>query len=161
LIAGAEGGCDCGTVRYRLKARPFVVHCCHCRWCQRETGTAFALNAVIETTEVEMLGERPDRVELPSASGKGQSLFRCPDCTIAVWSHYHIGPGDRARFIRVGTLDNPDLLQPDVHIYVESKQPWVILPETTERFARFYSGKDIGRIYGADGAQRYRALSGR
>ena len=159
MTAGAEGGCDCRRIRYRLKARPFVVHCCHCRWCQRETGTAFALNGIVETTNVELLGERPDRIEMPSPSGKGQSMVRCPTCRVAVWSHYHIGPGDRACFVRVGTLDNPDLLPPDVHIYTESKQAWVILPETAEQFPQFYSGSDVLRIYGEEGAKRIKAVS--
>jgi hypothetical protein len=157
-MAFAEGGCDCGKVRYRLNRRPFVVHCCHCRWCQRESGSAFALNAVVEASEVELLGEAPERIDNPSNSGKGQTFLRCPHCKVAVWSHYHIGPGDKAMFIRVGTLDDPDLLPPDVHIYTASKQPWMTLPEGAEQFEAFYSGKDMPRLYGEDGAVRYKAL---
>lgn len=155
-----EGGCDCGKVRYRLLAEPFVVHCCHCRWCQRETGTAFALNAVVEASQVEVLGEAPERIDTPSESGRGQAIFRCPDCKVAVWSHYYIGPGDRANFIRVGTLDDPGTCPPDVHIYTASKQPWVIIPNGAEQFDGFYSGKDIPRLYGEEGAARWRALRG-
>jgi hypothetical protein len=151
------GQCDCGNVRYRLNDKPFVVHCCHCRWCQRESGTAFALNAVIETERVELLGEEPERIDTPSASGRGQAIFRCPTCKIAVWSHY-AGAGERAAFIRVGTLENPDACPPDVHIFTESKQPWVIIPPDAEQYPVFYSGKDIPRIYGDDGAARWKAL---
>ena len=155
----AEGGCDCRKVRYRLHAGPMVVHCCHCRWCQRETGSAFALNAVVETDKVELLGQAPERIDTPSESGKGQAILRCPACEVAVWSHY-AAAGEKTAFIRVGTLDNPELCPPDVHIYIESKQPWVVIPEGTERFEAFYSGKDIVRIYGEEGAARLRAARG-
>ena len=154
-----EGACTCRAVRYRLDSRPMFVHCCHCTWCQRESGTAFALNAVIEADRVELLGETPERVDTPSASGKGQAIFRCPDCKVAVWSHY-AGAGPKANFIRVGTLDDPARCPPDVHIFTASKQPWVVLPDNAEAFAVFYSGKDVPRIYGDDGAARWRALKG-
>lgn len=154
-----EGGCDCGKVRYRLKREPIVVHCCHCRWCQRESGASFALNAVIEAGEVELLGEPPERIVNPSASGQGQPILRCPSCMVAVWSHYS-SVGDRACFVRVGTLDDPDALPPDVHIFTASKQPWVILSHGAENFAEFYTGDDLLRIYGEGGAARWRALKG-
>ena len=110
-----DGGCTCGEVRYRLKRSPMVVHCCHCRWCQRETGTAFALNAMIETSCVSLLSGQPELVDTPSNSGKGQQIARCPHCHIAVWSQY-AGAGALLCFIRVGTLDSPDALPPDIHI---------------------------------------------
>jgi hypothetical protein len=156
-MATHEGGCACGQVRYRLAGEPIVVHCCHCRWCQRESGTAFALNAVIEAERVELISGEPERIDTPSASGKGQAVLRCPTCKVALWSHY-AGAGEKADFIRVGTLDDPDALPPDVHIFTDSKQPWVVLPERAEAFAIFYSGKDVARIYGEDGAARWRAL---
>lgn len=132
-----EGGCTCGEVRYRLTRSPMIVHCCHCRWCQRETGTAFALNAMIETDFVSLLSGKPEQVDTPSNSGKGQKIVRCPSCRIAVWSHY-AGAGDLLSFIRVGTLDSPDALPPDIHIYTASKQPWVILPPDTPAFKEYY-----------------------
>jgi hypothetical protein len=132
-----EGGCTCGKLRYRLTRLPMVVHCCHCRWCQRETGTAFALNAMIETSCISVLSGHTEQVDTPSNSGKGQKIIRCPDCSVAVWSHY-AGAGDILSFIRVGTLDNPDILPPDLHIYTESKQPWVVLPPGTPSFERYY-----------------------
>jgi hypothetical protein len=136
-IATFEGGCTCGEVRYRLIRSPIIVHCCHCRWCQRETGTAFALNAMIESNCVKLLKGKPERVDTPSNSGKGQAVIRCPSCHIAVWSHY-AGAGDLLSFIRVGTLDKPDELTPDIHIYTASKQPWVILPPETPAFEEYY-----------------------
>jgi hypothetical protein len=133
----AEGGCDCQRIRYRVVSRPLFVHCCHCRWCQRESGSAFALNAMIESDRVIHLGEPPDLIDTPSASGLGQKVARCPSCRIAVWSHY-AGAGPLMRFVRVGTLDEPDRLPPDVHIFTSSKQPWVTLSPDVPAFDAYY-----------------------
>ncbi len=133
----AEGGCDCRDVRFRLQSKPLFVHCCHCRWCQRESGAAFALNAMVEADRVINLGVEPEIVHTPSNSGLGQQIVRCPRCRVAVWSHY-AGSGPVVAFVRVGTLDNPDLLPPDVHIFTASKQPWVVLPEGTPAFPEYY-----------------------
>ena len=132
-----EGGCDCGHVRYALVGTPLIVHCCHCRWCQRETGSAFAINAMIETDRVKLLGYGPEYIDTPSASGNSQLIARCPECQIALWSHY-AGAGPRVAFVRVGTLDDPDRLPPDIHIFTASKQPWVVLPEGTPAVPEYY-----------------------
>jgi hypothetical protein len=129
-------------VRYRLTRAPMIVHCCHCRWCQRETGASFALNAMIEASHVELLEGAPEAVDTPSESGKGQKILRCPSCRIAVWSHY-AGAGDKACFVRVGTLDEPDRLPPDVHVFTASKQPWVVIPPDALAFEAFYSAKEV------------------
>ena len=115
-----DGGCTCRHVRYRMTTRPLFVHCCHCCWCQRETGSAFALNAMIESDRVQLLEGEVVVVDTPSNSGKGQRISRCPRCEIAVWSSY-AGAGDAIRFVRVGTLDEPSTLPPDIHIYTASK----------------------------------------
>jgi hypothetical protein len=132
-----EGGCGCRLVRYQLQTSPIIVHCCHCRWCQRETGASFALNAMIESDRVISTGIEPLVVNTPSESGAGQKIARCPKCMVAVWSSYS-GSGPIIRFIRVGTLDNPDLLPPDIHIFTASKQPWVIIPEGVPAFSEYY-----------------------
>lgn len=132
-----EGGCDCRAVRYRMTSSPLFVHCCHCRWCQRESGASFALNAMIESERVVNLGVEPEVVDTPSDSGLGQKIARCPRCRVAVWSHY-AGSGPVTRFVRVGTLDQPDRLPPDVHIFTASKQPWVVLPEGVPAFEAYY-----------------------
>jgi hypothetical protein len=132
-----EGGCDCRMVRYRMQSAPLFVHCCHCRWCQRESGASFALNAMIEADRVTELGEQPLLVDTPSNSGAGQRIARCPRCHVAVWSHY-AGAGPLLKFVRVGTLDSPDLLPPDIHIFTESKQPWLALPAGTPAVAQYY-----------------------
>ncbi|MFN0184926.1 MAG: GFA family protein [Aquabacterium sp.] len=138
----AEGGCTCRAVRYRMSSAPLVVHCCHCRWCQRETGTAFALNAMIESDRVTSLGVEPEMIDTPSESGLGQRIARCPACKVAVWSHY-AGAGPITRFVRVGTLDDPDILPPDVHIFTASRQPWVTLPPGARVFAEYYEREDV------------------
>jgi len=132
-----DGGCDCQLVRYRMMATPLFVHCCHCRWCQRETGSAFALNALIEADYMTLLHGEVEVVPTPSCSGKGQNIARCPVCRIAVWSTYS-GVGDILRFVRVGTLDDPDRFPPDMHIYTQSKQPWVLLPSGVPSVEAYY-----------------------
>jgi hypothetical protein len=132
-----DGGCTCRAVRYRMTAKPLFVHCCHCRWCQRETGASFALNAMIESDRVVLLNGAPQVVLTPSNSGKGQKIARCPQCRIALWSNYG-GAGDVVRFVRVGTLDKPDRLPPDIHIFTSSKQPWVVLPRGTPAVKEYY-----------------------
>jgi hypothetical protein len=125
-----------------MTSEPIVVHCCHCRWCQRESGASFALNAVIESDRVIVESGASEVVLTPSASGKGQKIHRCPQCKIALWSHYHQA-GEKFSFVRVGTLDEPDRLPPDVHIYTMSKQPWVVLPSGARAYAEFYNPKEV------------------
>jgi hypothetical protein len=132
-----EGGCDCRHIRYRMEAAPLFVHCCHCRWCQRESGASFALNATIEANRITNLGAEPELVHTPSESGYGQKIARCPKCRIAVWSNYS-GAGPLVKFVRVGTLDNPDHLPPDIHIFTASKQPWVVIPPGTPAVPEYY-----------------------
>jgi hypothetical protein len=148
------GGCDCGEIRYRMETAPLFVHACHCRWCQRETGTAFALNAMIETERLTLVAGKPDMVQTPSESGSGQMIARCPTCRIAVWSHYS-GGGPVMSFVRVGTLDIPDALPPDAHIFTTSKQPWLVLPPDARVFAEFY---DRNGVWPAESLARRRAL---
>jgi hypothetical protein len=136
-----EGKCTCGAVRYRLRARPLFVNCCHCRWCQRETGSAFALNALIEADNVELLAGEPGMVDTPSESGMGQKIYRCPKCQVALWSVYS-GAGPKFRFVRVGTLEDPAACPPEIHIFTESKQPWVILPEGIPAVPEYYRRSD-------------------
>lgn len=137
-----EGGCDCRRIRYRMETAPLFVHCCHCRWCQRETGSAFALNAMIETDRLTLLGDAPELVDTPSASGRGQAIARCPACRIALWSHYG-GAGRAVAFVRVGTLDDPDALPPDIHIFTASKQSWVVLPPACPAVPEFYDRNEF------------------
>lgn len=137
-----EGACSCGAVRFRLNDRALCVHCCHCSWCQRETGSAFVINALIESDRVELLQGTVEKIDTPSASGKGQLIVRCQQCHVALWSHYAT-LRDRMSFIRVGTLNNPERLPPDVHIFTSTKLPWVKLPEDRPSFPAYYNRDEV------------------
>ncbi len=155
MAADLQGGCACGAVRYRLGSLPMFVHCCHCRDCQRHTGSAFVLNALIETERVVLLSGTPEPVAVPTPSGKPQEIYRCPSCRVALWSAY--GGVQKLRFVRVGTLDDPAALKPDVHIYVRSKLPWVTLPEGVPAFDFYY---DSRKLWPPESIERRRAIFG-
>jgi hypothetical protein len=148
-----EGGCACGAVRYRLESAPMFVHCCHCRDCQRQTGTAFVLNALIETARVTILQGDVTRSPMPTDSGRPHGIDRCKVCGTAVWSEY--GGLAKLRFVRVGTLDDPTDVSPDVHIYTRSKLPWVELPAGVPAFEGYYDAK---ALWPAESLERRRAL---
>lgn len=131
----ADGGCTCRRVRYRMHGKPLFTNCCHCRWCQRESGSAFVINALVEASRFDVLAGKPEIVHTPSASGRGQQIARCPGCMLALWSVYS---APNMRFVRVGTLDNPNLCPPDVHIFTESKQEWLRLPPGALSFPEYY-----------------------
>jgi hypothetical protein len=151
-----SGGCSCGAVRYRLTAPAMFVHCCHCLNCQRQTGSAFVLNALIETANVEMLAGAPEPVSMPTDSGRPHDIYRCLACHIALWSDY--GRRGVLRFVRVGTLDTPSALKPDVHIFTRSKVPWVQLPEGVPAFEVYY---DMKTLWPAESLARRAAILGR
>jgi hypothetical protein len=150
-----EGGCACGAVRYRLASAPMFVNCCHCTWCQRETGGAFAINAIIERDRLDVTGETV-AVDTPSESGRGQIVHRCPTCQVALWSHY--GRRAQVAFLRAGTLDRKDAIRPDAHIFTRSKVPWVAIPQDQPAFEIFY---DFDTQWPAESrARRAAALAG-
>lgn len=155
--AFATGGCACGAIRYRLDLAPYAVNCCHCTDCQREGGSAFAVNAAIESALLHAEGAEPEAVQLSSASGAGQTVMHCPQCHTALWSHYGV-MGSKVAFVRVGTLDDPALCPPTAHIFTRSKLAWVALDPVIPAFAAFYSGRDIPALLGEAGAARLRAL---
>jgi hypothetical protein len=147
------GGCACGAVRYRMTSGPMFVHCCHCLDCQRQTGSAFVINALIETARIELGGAEPRRFDMPTDSGRPHGIYRCEACGTAVWSEY--GGVAALRFVRVGTLDDPRALAPDVHIYVRTKQPWVALPPGLPAFDAYYDSK---HLWSAANLERRRAI---
>ena len=135
-----EGGCSCGSVRYRLASEPLFVHCCHCLNCQRQTGSAFVINVLIEGDRVELLAGEPQAVDVPRDDGSKQRIHRCPECQVAVYSEY----GTPAiLFVRAGTLDEPSSVAPDVHIYTRSKLPWVRVPDDVAAFEVYYDSKTL------------------
>jgi len=149
-----EGGCSCGAVRYRLTSDPLVVHCCHCLNCQRQTGSAFVINLLIEADRVELLAGEPAPVEVPRDDGTVQRIFRCPSCQVAVFSNYG---RPEIRFVRGGTLDDPSGVAPDVHIYTRSKLPWITLTDSAPVFDAYY---DSRALWPAASLQRLRAALG-
>ncbi len=148
------GGCDCGKVRYEILRKPLYVHCCHCSWCQRESGSAFALNAMVESSEVKLISGQPKQVKTPSPSGRGQKIVRCPDCYVAVWSHYG-GMDEWLSFVKVGTLDDASQLPPDIHIFTSTKQPWVSLSDDKPVFHEYYDRK---KMWPAESLDRFEIL---
>jgi hypothetical protein len=147
-----EGRCACGAVRYRLTSSPLFVHCCHCLNCQRQTGSAFVINILIETDHVKLLSGAPVSVEVPRDDGSTQQIFRCTACRVAVWSFYS---RPKLCFVRAGTLDVPSSVEPDVHIYVRSKLPWVMIPAGVPGFDVYY---DTKALWPADSFARLQAL---
>lgn len=149
-----KGQCSCGAVKYELTSAPMFVHCCHCLLCQRQTGSAFVINALIETSRIEVTGELT-AIAMPTESGRPHDVYRCPTCLVAVWSDY--GKRPALRFVRVATLDAPHAIVPDVHIYLRSKVPWVGLPEGARTFAEFY---ELEKEWPAESLARRRAILG-
>jgi len=138
-----EGGCACGATRYRLTNSPMIVHACHCRDCQRVTGTAFAVNLWIERKFVETSGAEPVGFSVPAgSSGKPHDVFRCATCGTAVWNKYHAAPGDTL-LVCGGSLDDPAAITPDVHIFTRSKVPWLELPSGAKAFPAFYKFDEL------------------
>lgn len=141
-----DGGCTCGYVRYRMKSEPLIVHCCHCSWCQRQSGSAFAVNVLVEADRVHLLQGEVADVTVPSPTGANQVISRCPKCQVAVWSYYLClfgGIGHAVRFVRGGTLDEPGKTPPDVHIYTSTKQPWVTLSTDALAVEEYYVTEDV------------------
>lgn len=152
MSVAREGGCSCGAVRYRLTSDPLFTHCCHCLNCQRQTGSAFVLNLLIEADRVELVAGAPRPVDVPRDDGSTQRIFRCPTCQVAVFSEY--GRPD-VRFVRAGTLDDPSAVVPDVHIFTRSKLAWITLPESAPAFDVYY---DRSALWPAASLERLAAL---
>jgi hypothetical protein len=149
-----EGGCFCGAVRYRLQSPPMFINCCHCRDCQRQTGSAFVINGVIEADRIKLLNEKPEAVSMATESGRPHDIYRCPECRTALWSDYGRRP---MRFVRMSTLDDAAAFAPDAHIFTRSKLPWVRLPDDVPAFDIFY---DMKTLWPADSLKRREALLG-
>jgi len=147
-----EGGCACGALRYRLNAAPMIVHACHCRDCQRLTGSAFVINLWIEREFVEALRGVPKSCQLAGGTGQGHDVYFCGKCGTYLWSRYHGAPGD-ALFVRAGALDEPKAVRPDVHIFTRSKLPWLDLPKGVPASRSFYK---IQKVWSADSRERLR-----
>ena len=148
-----EGGCSCGAIRYKLTNSPLIVHACHCRDCQRITGGPHVINIWIERKFVERSGAEPKSFMLKGGSGTNHEVFFCDRCGTYVWSHYYLAPGD-CLFVRAGTLDHPEAVTPDVHIFTRSKLPWVQLPPDARSFESIY---EIPKVWSAESLKRLNA----
>ena len=136
-----EGGCGCGQVRYRIEGEPIMVHNCHCRLCQKQTGSTSVVNAFFEADRVALKGELTEH-EFKGGSGRPHTICRCKACGTALWSYY--GRLGRLSYgVRAGTFDDPDSVTPDVVVFTESKMPWVALPEDIPAFEQYYDFKDV------------------
>lgn len=148
-----DGGCACGTVRFRFLAAPLYVHCCHCTRCQRETGGPFAHHAMIEFSQFALLSGEAEFVSVPTDSGNTHWVARCPSCRTAMWNEYGTRPSI-TRYVRVGTFDTPAALPPLAHIFTKSKQSWLTLPEAALTFRSYYDPK---KVWPAESLARYEA----
>jgi hypothetical protein len=151
-----SGGCSCGAVRYTLASRPLFTNCCHCLDCQKQTGGAFAINAMIETDRISITSgaDQIQIVEMPSPSGRGHEIHRCAKCEVALWSNY--GRRTYLRFVRVATLDTPHAIEPDAHIFTRTKVPWVKIPEGVRSFEIYY---DMNKEWSPESLARREAAS--
>ncbi len=153
-MANLFGHCDCKKIKYELLARPMFVNCCNCSWCQRETGSAFVINGVIESKNIKHHGAQPQTKTIPSNSGKGQIIHFCPDCKVTLYSNY-AGAGPFLSFVRIGTLENPSECPPNAIIFTKSKQDWVCYPDNIPQFEEYY---DMKALYPAESWARRMAL---
>ena len=122
------GGCYCGAVRYRLLTAPLFCYACHCADCHKHTGSVFACFTSIEAEFVAFIGPTPPKVSVRARpDGVERRTTFCPECGTNLWTR---GEKDPVTIdVKTGTLDHPELMEPDLHSYFESRIPWVLLPE--------------------------------
>lgn len=150
------GRCFCGQVRFRMHGTPMFVHCCHCRDCQQQSGSAFVVNGLIEAERIELIAGEPRPISMATESGRSHDIYRCESCQSALWSDY--GGRTWLRFVRLATLDDPSDFVPDVHIYTRSKLPWLDLPQGAAVFSEYY---DVRAQWPAKSQARYKAAKDR
>jgi len=138
LSTPLTGGCKCGKVRFRLESAPIITHCCHCRGCQKQSGSAFRINVMIETDRLAILEGEPR----PFQGDDGQNEMQCPSCEFCIWA-YHRHFGDAIAFIGVGVLDEGERLPPEAHFFIRSKHPWIVLPPDIPAFQEL---GDTGKV---------------
>ena len=124
-----EGGCLCGAVRYSSEAEPLMQVICHCKTCQKNSGSAFSMNVAVPQDSLVVEGEGDPLRRYEDRSGaSGQPFYRyyCGECGSHLYSH---GAAYGAiAFIKAGTLDDATWLAPSAHIWVAEKLPWVDIP---------------------------------
>ncbi|CBX98919.1 hypothetical protein IAQ61_007470 [Plenodomus lingam] len=134
------GSCVCGTVRYRLLTSPLYCYACHCADCQKSSGSAFGLLLNIEVSNIRIISETtPVAIVREKKPGRFDRHVECPKCKVALWSNNIFG--EAVADLYVGTLDYPSLMEPDLHMFVDTKLDWVILPEGTKTVPKDYDPK--------------------
>jgi hypothetical protein len=136
-MSASQGRCSCGAVTYALAAAPLFVHACHCRDCQRHTGSAFVINAMVLSADLQVITGEIAPWPAPAAKGAKHFIHRCAQCQSAVWSSYG-GKKTAMVYLRVATLDRPEELPPSAHIFTRSKLPWVDLPKNVPAYKTWY-----------------------
>jgi hypothetical protein len=130
-MADAVGGCLCGAVRYVCSGAPAMTGACHCRDCQRASGSAFATLMIFPRDAVRVSGEVATYEHKGDSGGMVHRRF-CPKCGVHVVVEYDVTP--QFVVVMAGTLDDPSLIRPQWNIYTESKQPWVELSPAMKVF---------------------------
>ena len=137
------GRCACGSVEFVITDEPLFVNVCHCHRCQRESGSPFACNVLIEADRLELRSGAVAPIRVPTDSGRAHDIHRCTACGAPMWSIYErLSP---IRFIRVGNFDleSRAALRPKAQIFTQSKLPWVVMPESLPAFDGFYDIKEL------------------
>ena len=128
------GGCACGAVRYQVKGNPVVGTVCYCRFCQKRLASAFAVLASFRQEAIEVLqGELSEVEHRSDDSGRWLRMSFCPRCGTTISHISEFRPGMRT--IAAGTFDDPTWFNIDRHIWVQSKLPWVVIPENVAKYS--------------------------
>ena len=126
------GGCHCGYLRYEITQAPRLVYSCHCTDSQKMTSSAFSMGLVVAEEAFRLTAGEPRLVQRAADSGRMTTRLTCPNC--GSWITGTPRMGGALRTVRAGTLDDTSSLRATVHLWIRSKQPWVILPDGDRRF---------------------------
>ncbi|MBK6707942.1 MAG: GFA family protein [Sphingomonadales bacterium] len=126
------GGCNCGAVRYQIEGNPVVVAQCHCKNCQRQSGSAFSVNLMVPVAGVTSTGELAVYEDRDTRSGNAVYRKFCGKCGSPIFSD--LAEGNGMTIVKVGTLDDPAPFAPVVSVWTSTKMPWVELPQGQRGF---------------------------
>jgi hypothetical protein len=147
-----SGGCQCGGVRYEIRAEPLTVYVCHCTECQRQSGSAFALSLAVARDALAVIKGAPAKWRRVVTSERAIWCFFCRGCGGRLFHNPEHNP--KASIVKPGTLDDTTWLEPVGHIWTRSAQPWVQIPSTTVNYEA--QPPDLSRLVEAWKAQQPR-----
>lgn len=132
-MARIEGGCLCGRVRYSSEAPAVMTAVCHCRHCQRQSGSAFSIIIGLPKGALQVQGALASYEDVGES---GMPVLRrfCSHCGSPILSEVASSP--QLDFVKAGTLDDTSWLAPQVHIWCEHRQPWVSVPDGVPQVPR-------------------------